>query len=125
MSDNTITQIAMEELQKENAYLKQRNQELMEQLTRMANAALEYESRIAVLEQKNRSEAEGSDAHYSQPGRKPKDETWQLKYRQFRECCNQGMRVNEVMENMKISRSTYYRFWREYLKELQGGSIPE
>lgn len=46
-------------------------------------------------------------------GRKPHDEKQQDRYRQFEDLLAEQKSMNEIMDIMKISRSTYYNYYRK------------
>ena len=43
-------------------------------------------------------------------GRKANDKTQQAKYRQFSQLYSSGMSMEQIMEQMQISRTTFFRY---------------
>lgn len=52
-------------------------------------------------------------------GRKKHDGKWTKQYIEFEEFVRKEMSIAEIMETMKISRSTYFRLLKEYKKNQE------
>lgn len=50
-----------------------------------------------------------SDQKRKKAGRKPHDDAWQEQYQKFCEMYNAGLSQREIMEQLDISRATYFR----------------
>lgn len=61
-----------------------------------------------------------SDQKRKKAGRKPHDDAWQAQYQKFNEMYNAGNSQKEIMQQLNISRATYFR-----LKKLVKGSENE
>ena len=56
-------------------------------------------------------------------GRKKNDETYMKRYHEFADLVRVGKSMAEVMEQMQISRSTYFRFMKSYKENLEFDTV--
>lgn len=61
-----------------------------------------------------------ADQRRKKAGRKPHDDAWQAQYQKFIEMYNDGISQTEIMQQLNISRATYFR-----LKKLVKGGENE
>lgn len=61
-----------------------------------------------------------ADQKRKRAGRKPHDDAWQAQYQKFIEMYNDGISQTEIMQQLNISRATYFR-----LKKLVKGGENE
>lgn len=58
-------------------------------------------------------------------GRKKNDATYMKRYAEFANLVRKGNNMTEIMELMKISRSTYFRFMKSYKEDLEFDTAQE
>lgn len=63
------------------------------------------------------AELHEADQRRKKAGRKPHDDAWKEQYQKFNEMYNSGLSQKEIMQQLNISRATYFR-----LKKLAKGS---
>ena len=58
-------------------------------------------------------------------GRKKNDAAWMKKYNAFCDLVRSGKTMSEIMDEMQISRSTYFRFLKSYKEDCEIDEIQE
>ena len=102
--------LEIEELRRENEYLRSRNVELL-LLIKKLESSLE--------------DAGTGRKNTGKPGRKVRNADWQKRYEDVKESIRTGERPAEAMKRLCISKATYYRFRGLYLKVLSGENKEE
>ncbi len=93
----------IEELEEEIEYLRRKNTELRKKL----EAQRQEMEEIKIMKK-------------SSGGRTKKDKKWQERFHQVSECIEAGLKAQETMSRLGMSKMTYYRYRKEYFATLQG-----
>lgn len=86
-----------------------------------------YLKQIQELQEENRKLRSQSEPvrNARGAGRKKNDATYMKRYAEFANLVRKGNNMTEIMELMKISRSTYFRFMKSYKEDLEFDTAQE
>lgn len=68
----------------------------------------------AIIEEKNREIERLEKKNQRNAGRKPADDKWVKSFNAFIACYESQKSISETMEELHISRTTYYRYKKLY-----------
>ena len=102
----------IQELSRENEVLRKRNIDLLEE-----NDRLQEENKHLHAENVRLS-FQLTAAKEKRPGKRFHDQAWQMRYMAVSDLLQEGKSPQEIMQELSMSKTTFYRYRKQFLRDL-------